>query len=618
MFVNKRKSRRTQHSSSTIAAEQFEERQLLTAAVVDPTWFAPVESTGLSARATSTSSFIVQLQDGFASSPALAQQKLAANGVRVLSGLGARGAVVVSFSGSMQSLQQVPGVASAAANTEMKVTSTLDPMTGSLWGHKKIDASGAWSKVDGAAGTIVAVLDTGIDFSHPDLASAIFRNANEIDGNGIDDDNNGFVDDISGYDFYNFDSSPSDDHGHGTHVSGTIAATVNGTGMQGVAYGAKVLPLKFLASNGVGPTAFAIRAVNYVTLLKQQGANIVAINASFGGSGFAQPFYDAIKAAGEQGIVFIAAAGNESRDNSATPSYPASYDLPCVVSVAATSQNDTLTSVSNYGSTVDIAAPGIEIVSTVPGGGYQAASGTSMAAPHVAGAIAMIKAGKPNLTASQAIDALFSSADVIPGLNVQGGRRLNLAAAVGAAPSIPLPTTPGSLRTTDVWQKAADVRWDDAENETRYTVELAEGSGPYRKISDLAPGTIRYRVTDLQPGRQYSVRITAMNEKGSAASEVRFTTLIAAPTAPTNLRTNNIWSTKVDLAWNLTSQNESEVRIWRMNAKGQWERVATLSAGTTSYRLNGLAANSQIRIRVSVWNVAGEVFSNEIAFRTQK
>lgn len=616
MFTNKKNGRRIQQSKASVAAEQFEERKLLTAAFVDPAWFAPVSATDLSAQ--SSPDYLVQLQDGFASSPAVAQQKLAASGVRVLSGLGARGAVVVSFSGSLQALQQVAGVASASPNAEMKVTSAIDPLTGSLWGHDKINAPAAWTRVDGAAGTVVAVLDTGIDSSHPDLSSAIFRNARETAGNGIDDDRNGFVDDVSGYDFFNLDSLPADDHGHGTHVSGTIAAVVNGSGMQGIAYGAKVLPLKILGSNGRGSTAFAIRAVNYVTLMRQRGTNITAINASFGGGGFSQPFVDAIRAAGEQGIVFVAAAGNDSHDNGDIPFYPASYDLPCIVSVGATTENDSLASFSNYGSTVDIAAPGSGILSTVPGGRYETWNGTSMAAPHVAAAIAMIKAVKPQLTMNQAIDSLFSSADVIAGLNVKGGRRLNLAKAVGAAPTVPAPTAPGNLRVTDIWQKAADVRWDDARNETSYRVELAEGSGPYRKITDLSAETTRYRFTELQPGRQYSVRITALNAKGAAASEIQFKTTNTPPTAPIGLRTTNIWSTKADITWTLTSQNESQVRIWQMNSQGQWQRVSTVAAGTTTFRLTGLLANSQNRVRVSVWNTGGEAFSYEFTFRTPK
>jgi subtilisin family serine protease len=619
MFARKN-GRQFQKSNAPVAAEQFEERQLMTAAVVDSGWFAEVKSVGASTRTQSLPNFVVQLQDGFANSPAQAQLKLATSGVNVVSGLGARGAVAVSFSGSLEALRQVPGVVSASPNSRMQVTSVSDPMTGSLWGHNKIDATGAWDKTDGAAGTVVAVLDTGIDLSHPDLASAVYRNTAEIAGNGIDDDGNGFADDVHGYDFLNNDNDPSDDNFHGTHVSGTIAAVVNGSGMQGVAYGAQILPLKFLGAGGSGALYDAIRAVNYTTLLKQRGVNITAINASFSGGGYSQAFYDAIQSAGANGIVFVASAGNDNKSLDENNVYPASYDLPNVVTVGSTQQDDARSDFSNFGNRVDIAAPGTAILSTVPGGGYGYLSGTSMAAPHVAGAIAMVKATNPGFTMTQAIDALFSSADVVAGLNVQGGRRLNLAKAVGATPTppaVPAPTAPSNLRVTDLWQKAADVRWNDSQNETGYRVEVREGNGAFRTVANLTADAVRYRVNELTPGRAYTVRVTALNGSGSAFADISFTTAVAPPNAPVSLRTTNIWATKADLAWSLPSQNHTEVRIWKMNSRGRWELVTKVEAAATSFRLTGLAANSQTRIRISVWNTAGEAFSNEITFRTK-
>lgn len=619
-MFSRKNGRQFQKSNAPVSAEQFEERQLMTAAVVDSGWFAEAKPVGPSTTSQSSPNLVVQLQEGFASSPAQAQQKLAASGVRVVSGLGARGAVAVSFNGTLEVLRRVPGVLSASPNSTMQVTSVSDPMTGTLWGHNKIDAPGAWNKTNGAAGTVVAVLDTGIDLNHPDLASAVYRNTAEIAGNGIDDDGNGFADDVHGYDFLSNDSDPSDDNFHGTHVSGTIAAVVNGSGMQGVAYGTQILPLKFLGARGSGSLNDAIRAVNYTTLLKQRGVNITAINASFGGGGYSQAFYDAIQSAGANGIVFVASAGNDNKSLDENNVYPASYDLPNVVTVGSTQQDDTTSDFSNFGTRVDIAAPGTAILSTVPGGGYGYLSGTSMAAPHVAGAIAMIKATNPGFSMTQAIDALFSSADVVAGLNVQGGRRLNLAKAVGATPTppaVPAPTAPSNLRVTDVWQRAADVRWNDSQNETGYRVELKEGNGSFRTVASLNADAVRYRVTELTPGRAYTVRITALNGGGAEFADISFTTAVAPPTAPVNLRTTNIWATKADLAWNLPSQNHSEVRIWRMNAKGRWELVTKVAASATSYRLMGLVANSQTRIRISVWNTAGEAFSNEITVRTK-
>ena len=218
-----------------------------------------------------------------------------------------------------------------------------------------------------SANVLVGVIDTGVDYNHPDLAANIWTNPGEIAGNGIDDDGNGYIDDVHGYDFVNNDGDPMDDNGHGTHFSGTIGGVGNnGIGVAGVNWNVKIMALKFLDSGGSGSTANAVAGVQYATMM---GVDVTS--NSWGGGGFSQALYDAIDAAGAANIAFVAAAGNNGANNDTSPAYPAAYDLPNIISVAATDDNDELASFSNYGAaSVDLGAPGVDILSTLPGNQY--------------------------------------------------------------------------------------------------------------------------------------------------------------------------------------------------------------------------------------------------------
>lgn len=304
-----------------------------------------------------------------------------------------------------------------------------------------IDAPEAWDTFTGLASVIVAVIDTGVDYNHPDLAPNMWTNAGEIAGNGRDDDQNGFIDDIHGYDFANNDGDPMDDYGHGTHVAGTIgAATDNGIGMAGVAWNVRIMALKFLDGNGGGTLENAILALNYAVA---NGATIS--NNSWGGGGFFGALHDAIAAAGAQDHIFVAAAGNDSNNNDFNPMYPATYDLDNIISVAATDHNDQLAYFSNYGAnTVDLGAPGVDILSTLPASGplssptgYGTLSGTSMATPHVAGVVALVRGQHPEWSNLRVIEQVVGTAEPVQGLdgNTITGGRLNAAAALtGALP----------------------------------------------------------------------------------------------------------------------------------------------------------------------------------------
>lgn len=261
-----------------------------------------------------------------------------------------------------------------------------DPLFPQLWGLRNLGQT-----VNGTAGTagkdirfggawrlarpstnpvVVAVIDSGVDYRHPDLVGNMWVNPAEIPNNSVDEDSNGYADDYYGYDFGEGDSDPAPASLHGTHVAGTIAATGNNhLGVIGVDYQAKIMALK--VSEAADPASFPdsaiIEAIQYVTLMKERGVNLAAINASFGGPGNDSVMRAAIQAAGDAGIVFCAAAGNDHVNIDATPTYPASYRLPNMIVVAATDQNDGLASFSNYGaSTVDLGAPGVNILSTTP------------------------------------------------------------------------------------------------------------------------------------------------------------------------------------------------------------------------------------------------------------
>ena len=345
----------------------------------------------------------------------------------------------VSIQDALDTFRQNPEVLYAEPNYILHTTANSnitatpnDPSFGNLWGLSKINAPGAWNITTGSSSVVVAVLDTGIDYTHQDLSDNMF-NTTDCNSNGQDDDGNGYIDDCHGIDVANNDSDPMDDNQHGTHVAGTIGAVGNnGIGVVGVNWNVKLLACKFFDASGSGTTEGAIACLEYVETMKDRGVNIVATSNSWGGGEFSQALYDAIDAQRQRGILFITAAGNgnifgQGLNNDTTPFYPCTYYLPNIICVAATTQTDGRASFSNYGRrTVHLGAPGSGILSTVPGNGYATLSGTSMATPHVSGVAALLQAQDPGRDWRAIKNLILTGGDTISSLaNTITRRRLN-------------------------------------------------------------------------------------------------------------------------------------------------------------------------------------------------
>lgn len=279
------------------------------------------------------------------------------------------------------------------ADAEPTISLPNDPGLLQQYGLAKMRVPMVWPKVTGGGDTLVIVIDSGVNYSHPDLRENIWTNPHEIAGNLVDDDGNGYVDDVHGINSITGSGDPMDDNGHGTHVAGIIGALGNNaTGVVGINWKTKIIAAKFISSTGSGSTANAIKAINYAIALKKQGHNVTVSCNSWGSSLFSSALLSAISAASDAGILFVAAAGNATNNNDTKPYYPSSIDAPNVISVASTDDKDQISWFSNYGQTsVDIAAPGSSIMSTLHDGTYGLKSGTSMAAPQAAGVLVLMQ-----------------------------------------------------------------------------------------------------------------------------------------------------------------------------------------------------------------------------------
>jgi thermitase len=419
-------------------------------------------------------------------------------------------------------------------------------------------AEKAWAAGFTGSNTVyVGVLDEGIDINHPDLRANIWVNPFETVGDGIDNDRNGYVDDVHGWDFYSRDNSVYDGgtgDRHGTHVAGTIGGVGgNGIGVAGVSWNVTMIPLKFLGPDG-GYTSDAIKALDYLTDLKvRHGLNIVASNNSWGGGGgYSSALHSAIIRGANAGILFVAAAGNAGVNTDVSANYPSNYSTlqgtsttraasyEAVISVAALTSSGGLASFSNYGATtVDIAAPGVSINSTLPGSSYGAFSGTSMAAPHVTGAIALYASAYPSASAAEIRQAILSSARPtasLAGKTVTGGR-LDVAAALNIVPAVDIAITGGSVKEGDSGTTPLVFTVTlSAAATSEVTVAYATADGSALAGSDLAGSdyVARSGILSFAPGE--TVRTITIDVLGDTLVEPDETFTVVLSNASTNAR----------------------------------------------------------------------------------
>jgi subtilisin family serine protease len=433
----------------------------------------------------------------------------------------------------------IDGVAGIEPDFAIRPTAVPnDPSFTDQWGLRNTGQSGgsrggdiaavaAWDVTTGSRSVVVAVIDSGFDYTHPDLAANAWRNPGEVPGDGLDNDGNGFVDDVHGWDFANDDADPMDDDGHGTHVAGTIGAVGdNGVGVTGVSWQVSIMGLKFLDAEGSGSISDAIAAISYATRMRREfGVNVVATNNSWGGADRSLALRAAIAEGGAAGILFVTAAGNDGVNGDRRANYPANEDLDAVIAVTATNRSNRLPAFATYGPVhVDLAAPGAAIRSTVPGGGYATFSGTSMAAPHVTGTIALLATANPAASATAIRGAILSTTRplaALAGKTVTGGL-LDAAAAVrairGDVP--PLPPPPVVRPARDVGDTIAKA----------YAIPRQE-SGAIRLAARVGDGSLGLRDVDL-----YRIKLAAGQ---SITIDVDARSLVASSTLDSVLRLFN-------------------------------------------------------------------------------
>lgn len=478
-----------------------------------------------------------------------------------------------------------------------------------------IRATQAWDIFTGDPNFVIAVIDTGMQLNHPDLAANLYTNPGEIPGNGVDDDGNGYVDDVNGWNFYNGTNNPSDSGGHGTHTAGTVGAVGNnGVGVTGVNWQCKLMPLKFLGPNG-GYTSDAILAVQYCTTM-----GVKVSNNSWGGGGYSQALYDAINASKSVGHIFVAAAGNGGSDqigdnNDSTPHYPSNYNLDNIIAVAATDSRDARAGFSNYGAiSVDLGAPGVNIASTYTSSNYVYNSGTSMACPHVAGVAALVYARNPGWTYQQVRSQILTTvrpAASMANITTTGGI-LNAAAALGGgggpvntAPSVSI-SSPGNGSGFSV---GASITFTGSSNDTQdgnlsagliWTSNLQGqiGSGASFSRSDLVTGTHTVTASSTDSGGLIGTATVQFTISDPTSTP---------PTAPSGLTATNLNGGQARLNWSDNSTNETGFEIQRQTGSGNnWGNLVTINVGANTTTYTDTPGRNRHRYRIRAVNGAGQ------------
>lgn len=566
------------------------------AAAPDVTWLNPPVDAGAEYAADRV---IVKLKQGQAVRSIQGMRM-----VQAIEGLGNAGLYTVpagsTVAETVAKLQRDPSVVYAEPNyiyhaTEYKAAATVnDPMVNQLWGLTKVQAQQAWDVTTGDPNVVVAVVDTGVDYNHPDLKGQV----------------------IKGPDFGNNDSDPMDDQGHGSHVAGTIAALANnGVGVAGLAYNTKVLAIKVLGSDGSGDTNSIVKGI-----LKANELGAKVINLSLGGPQTSSAMKDAVDQVTAKGSLCVVAAGN---DGTSTPDYPAAY--PSAFAVGASDQSDKRASFSNYGSYVDIAAPGVDILSSTEKS-YKKHSGTSMASPHVAAAAALLLAKNPNLSVQELRDALATTGDTTTGFGNSAVQRLNVAkalAAIGGTAPTPAPepgtggdgedtqspSVPTGVKALAASTTQVQLEWNAASDNVGVT-----GYRIYRNGSLIGTtAATSYADSGLSAGTGYAYTVVAYDAAGNASGMSNVAN-VQTPSSTTELTISNValksmTRTSATIGWTTSVDADSRIDYTSSSAyyMGYWMNVRNAAMATShSLTLPSLAPGSTYYLKVTSVDASGK------------
>ena len=569
-----------------------------------------------------------------------------------------RVATALSVPEAVRLLSRLPGVEFAEPDwVATQEFESNDPLylDGSLWGMFGDDqpspigpaltynpfgsqAEKAWAAgFIGSPDVCVGIIDGGLQLDHPDLAANIWTNPGEIAGNGIDDDGNGYVDDVHGWNAYldngNVSYVDAATDYHGTHVAGTIGAVGgNGLGVAGVNWDVTMISGVMF---GLGYYSDAIQAIDYMTNLKtRKGLNIVALNHSWSGTSFSQALLDAITRAAQAGILSVAAAGNNTNSIDVSPRYPAAHNTTAsagydaVIAVAGINKDGNKRTSSNYGANnVDLGAPGGEVFSTLPTDSYGSLNGTSMATPHVAGAVALYASTHPGLTPAQTRADLLT-AGVWPLASLQGitvtGGTLDIGALMAvSANTLPAPATPANLQATAASGTRVNLSWtDQSNNELGFALERSSDGVNFYLADTVGAGDANYSDLTVQPGTTYFYRVRAYNPGGSSgyANTVSVTPpAVTLPNAPSSLKATALTLGRVSLTWSDKANNEDGFQIERKTGStGTWQLIATVAANSKSYTDTSTARRTTYSYRVRAFNAAGgSAYSNQVTVTTR-